>query len=62
MFMELTRVMFVTGLVSMRTTSNTKISPKTEELSKKLKRTVQVMRKSMMIRKKKHEQSSNFQK
>jgi hypothetical protein len=37
--LELTRVMFVTGLIMMRRTSDTKISPK-KKLNNKLKRTV----------------------
>jgi hypothetical protein len=59
--LELPRVMFVTGLIRMRKTSDTKVSPE-KKLHNKLKRTVQAKRTRKMRRKKKHVQSSNIQK
>jgi hypothetical protein len=51
--LELLRVMFVTGLIRKRRTSDTKISPK--KLHNKLKRTVQVKKMRKMRKKKKYE-------
>jgi hypothetical protein len=59
-YSELTRMMFVTGLIRMRRTLDTKISPKNK--LNKLKRMVQMKKMRKMRRKKKHLQSSNFQK
>jgi uncharacterized iron-regulated protein len=58
--LELTRVMYVAGLIRTRRTLGTKISLK--KLYKKLKRTVQVSRIRKRRRQKKHVQSSDFEK
>jgi Ser-tRNA(Ala) deacylase AlaX len=59
--LELTRVMFMTGLIRMWRTSGTQLSPK-NKLHDKVKRTVQVKRMRKIRKKKKHEQRSKFHK
>jgi hypothetical protein len=59
--LDLTKMMFMTGLIRTRRTSDTKSSLK-KKLHNMMKRAVQVMRMRMMKKKKKYMKSSNFQK